>query len=87
MSFPDRPGIKFSLWDWVKLFVTLLPRLPNILVTNRSSVTDSRVHSVGSNKQCIPVSSKHLYLVHQSAKRSKEIREDWGSRVRYCPRL
>ena len=57
MSLPDRPGVKFSLWDWVKLFVTIIPRLPTILVSNRSSVTDGRVHSVGSNKQCIPVST------------------------------
>ena len=46
----DRPGVKFSLWDWVKLFATIIPRLPNVLVYNRSSVTDHRVHSVGSNK-------------------------------------
>ena len=85
MTFPDRPGVKFSLRDWVKLFVTIIPRLPNLLVYNRTSVTDGRVHSVGSNKQCFPVSTKHLlYKVHQSAKRKKEIREDWRSRVRYC---
>ena len=29
----------------------------------------------------------HTYIVHQFAKRSKEIREDWGSWVRYCRRL
>jgi hypothetical protein len=88
MSFPDRPGVKFSLWDWVRLFATLIPRLPNILVSNRSSVTDRRVHSVGSNKHCIPVSTKHLiYIVHQFVKRNKEIREDWGSWVSYCRRL
>ena len=69
MSLPDRPGVRFSLWDWVKLFAALIPRLPNILVINRTSVTDGRVHSVGSNKQCIPVSTKHLlYIVYQFVK-------------------
>jgi hypothetical protein len=84
MAFPDRPGVKFSFWDWIKLLAIIIPRLPNILVNNRSSVTDRRVHSVGSNKQCIPVSTKRLlYIVHQFAKRNEEIREDRGSRVRY----
>ena len=84
MSFPDRPGVKFSFWDWCKLFALMIPRLPNFLVYNRSSVADRRVHSVSSNKQRISESTKHLfYIVHQFAKRNKEIREDWGSRVRY----
>jgi len=45
MSFPDRPGVKFSFWDWCKLVAFIIPKLPNMLVSNRSSVTDRRVHS------------------------------------------
>ena len=60
MTLPERPGVKISLWDWIKLFITMIPRLPNILVSNRTSVTDRRLHSVGSNIRCISVYTKHL---------------------------
>jgi len=45
MKAPDRPGVKFSLWDWIKLIGVVLPRLPNMVVFNRTSVTDRRLHS------------------------------------------
>jgi len=45
MTLPDRAGVKISLCDWIKLFVTIFPSLPNILVFNRGSVTDRRLHS------------------------------------------
>ena len=60
MTMPDRAGVKISLWDWIKLFVTIFPSLPNILVFNRGSVTDRRLHSVGSNKPSISLFTKHL---------------------------
>jgi hypothetical protein len=51
LKLPDRPGVKVSLWGWIKLFTALIPWLPNVLLnTFRPSITDSRVHSVGSNK-------------------------------------
>lgn len=50
MRLPDRPGVKLSLLDWIKFFFNFVPRLPNILISNRTSLTDRRLHSVRLNK-------------------------------------
>ncbi|KAF8817127.1 alpha/beta-hydrolase [Phlegmacium glaucopus] len=45
MKAPGPAGVKVSFWDWLRLLSIIIPRLPNLLLTNRSSVTDRRLHS------------------------------------------
>ncbi|KAJ7250906.1 Alpha/Beta hydrolase protein [Mycena haematopus] len=45
-SLPDRAGVKMGFFDIVKLIFVVLPSLPSLLISNRSSVVDGRTTSL-----------------------------------------
>ncbi|KAF7365250.1 DLH domain-containing protein [Mycena venus] len=44
-TLPDRAGVKFGIWEILKLVPRVLPSVPALLITNRSAVVDGRTIS------------------------------------------
>ena len=68
MTLPDRAGVKFSVWQWIRLtFTVFLPRI-GIIYRNRSSVTDERLKSVClALKDCECSMAEYLFSLKQSS--------------------
>ncbi|PPQ71948.1 hypothetical protein CVT25_002826 [Psilocybe cyanescens] len=45
MVRPDKPGVKLTIWDWIKFIWIIIPNVP-AFISNRPSVSDKRVESL-----------------------------------------
>lgn len=75
LSLPDRAGAKLSMWDWVKLIITTIPRAPAFWAS-RPAILDARLSKVHSIRLAlVAMANDHIVSLLQRSRKRRSMRK------------